>query len=159
MSRTSAPSEPTVERRVFEAWSIEIPAAFAETFIREDDYWHGYDEHRSVSLSSIALDHHGVPASATRSLSEFGLLDGSPVTQMPPGLLGAAATSAAEQPARASRALTGMLATHGRLLIVTITSDDLEWAMHVWLSIRSHPAPRLPITDDRTGRAARRLAH
>ena len=64
MSRTSAPPEPTVERRVFEAWSIEIPAAFDETFIREDDYWHGYDEHRSVSLSSIVLDFQGVPASA-----------------------------------------------------------------------------------------------
>ena len=159
MIRTSAPTEPTVERRVFEAWSIEVPAAFAETFIREDDYWHGYDEHRSVSLTSIVITEEGDPVSAGRILRQVVPLDGSPLDQVPPGLLGLASTSAAPQPARASRVLSGLLATHGRLLLVTITGDDVEWALRVWLSIRSHSAPLSSFTGRRNRSAARRMAH
>jgi hypothetical protein len=141
MPRTHAPTEPTIERRVFEAWSIQVPAVFAETFVHEDDYWHGYDEHRSVSLTSVLLSERGQPASAERILDQLGPLDGSPIDQLPPGLLGYAATSEATQPARAGRVLQGLLATYGRVLVVSITSDDPDWALRAWLSIRSHPAP------------------
>jgi len=67
-------------------------------------------------------------------------LPGTPVDQMPPGLTGRASTSRASPPAIASLALSGLLFAEGRVLVVTITTDDLDWARRTWLSIRSHPA-------------------
>ena len=159
MNRIAAPTEPTVERRVFEAWSIEVPAAFAETFVDADGYWHGYDQHRSVSLTSLVISEERDPVSASRILRRARPLGGSPVDQVPPGVLGRAATCAAPQPARASQLLSGLLAADGRLLIVTITSDDLEWARRVWLSIRSHPAPLPSFRGRGNGKAGRRGRH
>ena len=142
MIRIAAPTtEPTVERRVFEAWSIEVPAAFAEIFVDADGYWHGYDEHRSVSLTGLAISEERDPVSASRILRQAPPLDGSPVDQVPRGLQGRAVTGEAPPPARASQFLSGLLATDGRLLLVTVTGDDLEWARRVWLSIRSHVVP------------------
>lgn len=144
MVETEAPREGTVTRRVFEAWSIDIPATFAETYVTDGSYWHAYDEQRSVSLSSILLsDAHG-PVSAVRIVSELPLLDGTAFNELPPGLIGRAATGPAVQPAREAHLLSGMLAVDGRLLIATITSNDPEWARRVWRSIRSHPAPPAP---------------
>ncbi len=120
MIPTPTDTEPTTERRVFEAWSIEVPAGFAEAFITEEgDYWHAYDEHRSVSMSSVVLTEHGVPVSADRILERVEPLDGSPVEQLPPGLSGRAALCPAPRSSRASRFLSGVLATHGRVLMVT----------------------------------------
>lgn len=133
-------AEPTVVRRIFEAWSIEIPASFAETFIDEDPYWHAYDEHRSVSLTSIVLTDKGRPVPAALILRELPALDGTPVAELPPGLIGRAVTGSSVRPAKASRVLSGILVVDGRLLIATITSDDLDRARQIWLSIRSHPA-------------------
>jgi hypothetical protein len=126
-----------VRRRVFEAWSIEIPAAFGETFV-DGSYWHAYDDDRSVSMSSVLLSDANGPVSADRIISELPLLEGRPFEELPPGLAGRATTGPTIQPARASRMLTGMLAQDGRLLIVTITSDDPDWARLVWRSIASH---------------------
>jgi hypothetical protein len=159
MTPTPAPTEPTVERRAFEAWSIQVPATFEEVFVVEDGYWHTYDEHRSVSLSSVVISDMAGPLSAHRILEQATPLDGTPVDQMPPGLPGLATTSAAPQPAIASRILSGVLATRGPLLLVTVTGDDLEWAMRVWVSIRSHPAPLRSFTRQRKGATARRWAH
>ena len=156
MTGIAAPTEPTVVRRVFEAWSIQVPAAFAETFVHADGYWHGYDEHRSVSLTSFVISEERDPVKASRILRQAPPLDGSPVEGVPPGLLGQAATCAALQPARASQLLSGLLATDGRLLLVTITSDDLEWARRIWLSIRSHAAPIQSFRGRQRGRAGRR---
>lgn len=133
---------------------------FAETFVAADGYWHGHDEHRSVSLTSLVIREERDPVRASRILRQAPPLDGSPVDQVSPGLLGRAATCAASEPARASQLLSGLLATDGRLLLVTVTSDDLEWARRVWLSIRSHAAPAQPSrrrgrTGERQGRAAR----
>jgi hypothetical protein len=47
----------------------------------------------------------------------------------------------AVQPAVATRLLSGIVGVEGRGLIVTITSDDLEWAARTWRSIRCHPVP------------------
>jgi hypothetical protein len=69
-------------------------------------------------------------------LSGFGEL--SP--RLPPDLIARAVTTDIHEPARASRALSGAVATDGRVLIVTITSDDLAWAHRIWLSIRAHRA-------------------
>ncbi|WP_310526626.1 hypothetical protein, partial [Nocardioides sp.] len=91
-----------------------------------------------------------------RILRQASPLDGSPVDEVPAGLLGRATTCVAPQPAMASRLLSGLLATDGRLLLVTVTSDDLEWARRVWLSIRSHAAPVQPSPGLRTCRARRR---
>jgi len=52
--------------------------------------------------------------------------------------------------------LSGMLAAEGRLLIVTITSDDLDWALQVWLSIRTHPT-HSPGDDRTPGRTRQRI--
>jgi hypothetical protein len=155
----AAPTEPTVERRVFEAWSIQLPAAFTETFVDADGYWHAYDEHRSVSLTSFVISEERDPVRANRILRQAPPLDGSPIDQVPSGLLGRAATCAAPQPARASQILSGLLATDGRLLLVTVTSDDLEWARRVWLSIRSHAAPLQSPRGRQKGRARQRRGH
>jgi len=159
MIQNPTATEPTVQRRAFEAWSIEVPVAFAEAFVADDCYWHAYDEHRSISLTSIVISEQREPVSAHRILERAGTLDGAPVDQMPSGLLGRAATCIASQPAIASRLLSGILVTDGRLLLVTITSDDLDWARRVWLSIRSHPAPFQPFTRERKRDAGRRRAH
>ena len=160
MIKNPPATESTVRRRAFEAWTVDLPAAFAETFVAEDHYWHAYDEHRSVSLSSIVITEQGDPVSADRILERVEPLEGSPVDQTPPGLHGRATTRAAPRFAKASRILSGVLATDGRVLLVTITSDDPDWAMRVWLSIRSLPAPIEPFTRGRNGTAARgRWAH
>lgn len=135
--QSPGPQRDTVERRVFPAWSIVIPAAFSETFVDDDGYWHAWDACRSVSLSSLAVtDESGLAAPVTMLLGQFPPLDGSPLQSLPPGLQGRAAESRVDPPARASRALSGMLAADGRVLIVTITSDDVEWARRTWRSIR-----------------------
>lgn len=146
-------AEPTVVRRVFEAWSIEIPASFAETYIDEDSYWHAYDEHRSVSLTSILLTDKGRPVPAEMILRELPQLEGTPCEELPPSLFGRAVSGASVRPAKASRVISGILAVDGRLLIATITSDDLDWALQTWLSICSHPALQPP---RRLGRRAAR---
>ena len=129
----------TTARRVFAAWSVAIPASFTEAFLDEDGYWHAWDAHRSVSLSSIALTKEGQPVTAEMIARELPTPDGPPVDRLPPGLLGWAVEAEAQQPAKASRTLSGMLVADGRLLVVTITSDDLEWTRRTWLSIRCHP--------------------
>jgi hypothetical protein len=128
-----------IRRRIFEAWSVEIPAAFVESFV-DGSYWHASDDERSVSISSILLADPNGPVSADRIVNELPALEGQAIDELPAGLVGRAATGPSVQPAQASRALSGMLAVDGRLLIVTITGDDLAWARRVWRSIRSHPA-------------------
>lgn len=84
----AAPTETTVQRRVFEAWSIQVPAAFAETFVDADGYWHAYDEHRSVSLTSLAISEEGDPVRASRIMRQAPPLDGSPVEEIHQASLG-----------------------------------------------------------------------
>ena len=140
----SAP-EPMVVRQVFPRWTITIPADFDETFLAEDGYWHAWDERRSVSLTSVAIsDRHGRRVSAARILKRIVNLipvDGDEHLPMPAGLDGWAVTVTTQQPARASRAITGIIAVDGTVLVATITSDDLSWAMAVWLSVRRGRTP------------------
>jgi hypothetical protein len=156
MTSPLAAPEPTLVRRVFPAWSIEIPAAFAETMVDGDAYWHAYDDHRSVSLTSVVLTDKGRPVCAREIAAQIPAMDGSPIDELPPGLVGRAAAVRATQPARASQALSGMLAAEGRLLIVTVTADDLAWARRVWTSIRAHPGPLASRRDRRARRDGRR---
>lgn len=127
--------DPT-ERRVFANWSIAIPASFAETFVAEDGYWHAWSTHESVSMSSFEVTDERGPVPARQILGQLPPLEGAPLDRLPPGLLGRAAEADAVPPARASRLLWGMLAADGRALLVTITSDDVEWARRTWQSIR-----------------------
>ena len=138
-------AEPMVVRQVFPRWAIAIPADFDETFLAEDGYRHAWDEQRSVSLTSVAIsDRHGRRVSAARILKHIVNLipvDGSDRLPMPAGLDGWAVIITPEPPARASRAITGIIAVDGTTLIATITSDDLSWATIVWLSIRRSRTP------------------
>ena len=129
----------TCTRRVFPSWSIDIPTAFEEAFAEEGAYWHAWDAHRSVSLTSVQLDDDAGPVRAQEIVGRMPVLDGEPFAELPPGVVGIATVIAAEQPARASRTLSGLLAVDGCVLVVTITSDDLEWARQTWLSIRPRP--------------------
>jgi len=133
-----------VRCRIFEAWSIEVPATFDQTFVAESSYWHGYDEGRSTSLTSVLLTDARGPVPAAAIVKELPPIDGDPLEALPEGLVGWAVTIAATPPSRASRVISGVLAAYGRILIVTITSDDEEWARRVWMSIRYHPAQPLP---------------
>ena len=141
MIGSKAPVEHTITRLVFEAWSVEIPATFAETFVDEGSYWHAWDDDRSVSLSSILISDEDGPVRADRIVRELPSLEGSALDELPRGLIGQASTGPAVQPAIAAHILSGVLAVDGRLLIATITSDDMEWARRIWRSIRSHDAP------------------
>ena len=135
-------------RRVFLHWSITIPLSFEETFVEEDGYWHGWDEDRSISLTSMAIsDRPGRPASREELLATvMPPLTGEPIDDRPPGLQGVAAYGPIEQPARASSALTGVIPADGRVLLATITSDDFDWARETWVSIRHHPVQGSPPT-------------
>ena len=135
-------AERVVVRQVFETWSIEMPASFDETFVHDDNYWHAYDDERSISLTSLVVGDGDVPVRAESMVAAFPPIDGDPVDALPPAVLGWARTCDAIQPARASRCLTGILAVDGRCLLVTITSDDQQWAREIWLSIRHRP--RIP---------------
>ena len=126
-----------VERLVFETWSIAIPLHFAEEFVEDGSYWHAWDDCRSVSLTSLVLTEGGRPVPADQIVQHLQPDVGTPVEELPDGLVGWGVTGAAIQPARASRTLSGILVTAGRVLIVTITSDDLDWAREIWLSIGS----------------------
>lgn len=139
MSAFAASLEATVVRTVFESWSIRIPAAFEETFSVDDGYWHAWDRGRSISLTSLVVTDRGRPVGTRELLRTIPPAAGDPVAN-PPGLDGWAVETSAAQPARASRAITGILATDGRLLIATITADDPAWAISTWLSIRSEAA-------------------
>jgi hypothetical protein len=136
MSNVAAPAEPTVIRQVFPHWSITIPAAFEETFVHEDGYWHAWDDRRSVSLTSLMIaDHRKRPVPSRRILEQFPAGQGNRVA-MPTGLDGWAVDVAQEQPARASRAISGLVVVDGGVLIATVTADDHAWATGVWRSIR-----------------------
>lgn len=141
MSRDVAQAEPMVVRQVFAKWSIAIPLAFAETFVAKDDYWHAWDERRSVSLTSVVIsDRRGRLVSAARIVKQVPAERGERVA-MPAGLDGWAVIITPPQPARASRAISGIIAVDGAVLAATVTSHDLAWASTVWLSIRRRPSP------------------
>lgn len=130
-----------VARRVFPGWSICIPRSFQEVFQEEDAYWHAWDVRRSVSLTSfLMLDETGpVEQGALAAVLEPS--ETAAREELPAGLAGWATDGPAVQPARARRALSGMLATDGRVLLVTITHNNLDWARKILQSIRCHPVP------------------
>jgi hypothetical protein len=131
-----------VVRQVFETWWIAVPAGFDESWVAEGGYWHAWDEHRSVSVSStVLLDDAGRPAPAAEVMDSLReLVEGEPIAEMPPGLQGRATITGTDPGSRASRALTGFVVVEGRVLIATITSDDLDWAVRIWQSIGYRPA-------------------
>lgn len=137
---TTTPTWPeaTVERRLFPTWSIRIPVGLEENFHTDEGYWHAWDEHRSVSATSMTLTDGGRPVRAKRILRRMRSLPGmdGPTVVPPDGLLGWAVEIQTPPGSRASRAVTGIVVVDGRLLLVTVTSDDIAWATRVWLSIR-----------------------
>ncbi|MEX1173696.1 MAG: hypothetical protein WEG56_13925 [Chloroflexota bacterium] len=141
MSTVAVDVEPNVVRQVFPNWSITIPSTLRETFVEEDAYWHAWDRRRSVSLTSMLVaDRRGRPVSSRKILKQFPVEPGQRVA-MPPGLLGWAVAMTPPPPARAARAISGIVIRDGGLLIATVTADDLGWAETIWRSIRRHPSP------------------
>ena len=139
MGSIAAHAEPTVVRQVFPHWSITIPAAFAETIVDKDGYWHAWDAQRSVSLTSLLItDRRGQPVTSRRILKRFPTEPGDRVA-MPPELDGWAVVYTQQQPARGPRAISGLIAMRGCVLIATMTAEDLAWAAGVWHSIRGDP--------------------
>jgi hypothetical protein len=80
MFESNLPVERTITRRIFEAWSVDIPARFAESFVEDGSYWHAFDDERSVSLSSIVLRDAVGPVTAERILREPPRSKASPST-------------------------------------------------------------------------------
>jgi hypothetical protein len=130
-------------RQVFETWWIGIPVGFEETWVDDGGYWHAWDADRSVSMSSTVLREPDGRAVATGDLEEHlaPMLDGEPIDDVPPDLVARATVIDTVPPSRASRAVTGWVVAEGRVLIATITSDDLDWARETWRSIGYRPAP------------------
>ena len=94
-----------------------------------------------MSLTSSVVVEHGRPVPAEALARQvLPLIEGEPIDELPEGVLGRAAIVTTTPPAIASRALSGMLVTEGRLLLVTITSEDMTWARRVWTSIAFVPA-------------------
>lgn len=154
--------EPLMYRQVFETWWIGVPPGFSEDWVDEGNYWHAWDEHRSISMSSTRiLQEDGQPVPATELLAHLvTLLEGEPVEDVPPGLDARATTIVVEPPSRAARALTGYAVADGRALLATITSDDLEWAKATWRSIGYQAsAPPLPSAPRRSRPGWDRAAH
>ena len=140
-------------RQAFETWWIGVPWGFDERWIAEGGYWHAWDRRRSVSVSSTVItDEGGRPVTAAEMVDRFaGVVQGEPIAEAPDGLAARATVVRTEPGSIASRALTGFVAVDGRVLIATITSDDLEWAVRIWRSISYRPAP---IEASRPGRRA-----
>ena len=156
----------TIVERVFPSWSIELPVDFESTFVPQDGYWHAWRDDRSVSMSSQVVTEDGHPVAADRLAATFGadplagaFPDGrlprgrEPIPLPPCGLPGVAVWGPLPEPARATHAVSGLLAAPGRVLLVTITTDDREWALRTWRSIEYHPG--MPL-DPPPNRAMRR---
>ena len=136
MGNAAARAEPTVYRRVFERWSVTIPAGMDETFLENEGYWHAWDARRSISLTSIHLsDRRGQPVPAVAILEQTPPMDGEAMP-LPDDLPGWAVLVVVPDSPLASRAVSGIVVADGNFLIVTVTSDDLEWAQSIWRSIR-----------------------
>ena len=135
--RRAARREPLAYRQVFETWWIGVPFGFEETWVDEGSYWHAWDGHRSISMSSTRiLQDDGQPVPAAELIAQLGeMLEGEPVVDLPPGLDARATTIVVEPPTRATRALTGYVVADGRALLTTITSDALDWAKSIWRTI------------------------
>lgn len=138
--RTDIEERVSIVRRVFPSWSVVIPTTFDETLLTEPDYWHAWGEDRSLSLSSFVLTDDQGPVPAQQILERVPPPAGTTIEVLPRGLVGWTVEVEADPSARASRALSGMLAADGKVLLVTIASDDPEWSRRTWSSIRCHGA-------------------
>lgn len=139
MYTAPAPTEDLIDRQVFETWWIAIPSSFQETFVREGPYWHAWDPRRSVSLTSLTLWDGDDPVTTDAILAAMPPPDGTVVDELPEDLAGWAIAIDCDRDAPASRAITGMLVVDGRVLLATITADDLDWAREIWCTIRHRP--------------------
>jgi hypothetical protein len=130
--------EPVVVRRVFETWTLEIPESFDETFVADDGYWHGWDDSRSVSMTSVVITaKRGAPAPTGPALVAMLSLDGDRLDGHPPGVHAQAVTRIEEAEGRGLvHVLQGIIAVFGRLVLLTVTGGEPAWAVRTWLSVR-----------------------
>jgi hypothetical protein len=142
-------AELTVVRQVFPTWSVRIPLGLSESFDTEGAYWNAADSRRSVSLTSIVLtDRRGRVVPARKVLRACPPMAGKRVGP-PPDLAGWGVIIEDVESPIGSKAISGIIVADGRVLIATVTSDDLDWAASVWDSIR-YDDPDSPLPDRRT---------
>jgi hypothetical protein len=145
-----------IVRRVFLTWSISVPPGFEESFERQR-YWHARDAGRRVSLTSmvVADESTGAPGLIDTVIADMPL-EGDPIPDLPEGLPGRATVQRTRVDGLGrTTLLQGVVGVPGRFLLATITSNDLEWAMQTWTSIRYVPpsqAERHHATVTRAGR-------
>ena len=134
---TEARERIAIVRQVSPHWSVAIPSAFEEMYVEEGEgYWHARDSERSVSLTSVVVhDEHG-PVPAASLVEQIPPPEGNRVEILPKGLAGWAVETEADPSAVASRAVSGLLAVDGHLLLATVTGDDHDWVSRTWRSIR-----------------------
>jgi hypothetical protein len=138
MDETTPRAEQSLDRRVFKHWSIAIPAGMGETFVEDEGYCHAWDERRSISLTSVVVsDGHGRPIQADRILEKGRPIKGE-VVPTPNELAGWTTSIETPESEQAGSALSGILVVDGRVLVITVTCDDPEWARTTWRSIRHH---------------------
>ena len=141
MVKTAPRTEQTSVRRPFWRWSIAIPADMDETFVEDGGYWHAWDERRSISLTSMLVtDEHGRAVPAHHILEKSAQMEDEALPA-PNELLGWSKKIETPDSPLAGSALTGILAVDGGVLLITVTSDDLDWSESVWRSIRHNPVP------------------
>jgi hypothetical protein len=140
MSTTATAFQMLVIRQIFPSWAIAVPYGFEETLETDGGYWHAWDEHRSVSLSSVRCFDGERPVTAREMLGRFTRTCTVPgatgATIDPPrGLAGWGVEMDAPPDSRASRVLTGVIAVDGCAAVLTITSDDPYWSRTIWDSL------------------------
>lgn len=117
-------------------WSLEVPGSFLDTV--EGGPWIGFDAERSIRLTTLSVT--GKDGSQT-SADELALAAPRGESPIPPGhrdLRGQAILVPAGQDGHEEAALSGLLATAGDVLVVTIVhGGDDAWARRVWSSIRA----------------------
>ena len=142
--KTQTAPEPLVERRVSDSWSIMIPAGFAETRNDAQAFWHGEDDHRWISTTSLLIIGPDGPVPAPLIHGQLRAMTAritgaQPFHDLPAGLRGWAVTAPAPASTAGGTALSGVLVVEGHALVVTIAADDLNWVRQTWLTIRFGP--------------------
>ncbi len=119
-------------------WSITMPGSFHE--VSEGDAWVGYDQDRTIRLSSVTVVGKDGRVPSAEELAADAPSGPDAIGPGDDSLRGSATIGEVEEDGRRIRALQGVVTSDGELLIVTIVfGDDEAWAIRTYRSIRFHP--------------------
>lgn len=120
-------------------WTITIPGSFHEG--TDGDSWIGYDQDRSIRLSSVTIAGKDGQVPSADELSAMAPSGPAAIGPSDDALRGGAEIAMVEEEGQRFRALQGVLASDGQVLILTIVfGDDEAWARETYRSIRFNPA-------------------